>query len=69
MDSDRITNLSLPAAKKSLSFVRPTDSAQPVEMPLLQFSGATRDTVKKLNELAKKHPFCSYYKARKHDPL
>jgi hypothetical protein len=63
------TTILIPPAIAPMSFEGPTDSAQPVKIPVVLFSPDTDDTLKKLNELAKRHPFCSPYKARKHDPL
>ena len=37
--------------------------------PRIKREAANEETVKRLNELAGKQPFCTWFKARKHDPL
>jgi hypothetical protein len=42
---------------------------KPNSAQVLKFAAIAEDAVKKLNTLAKSYPFCSHYKAKKHDPL
>ena len=49
------------AETKLLEFSRPNK--------LLEMASPDETLVKRLNELAKKYPFCAYRKNKKHDPL
>jgi len=54
---------------KSSGSVKKADKTRPMMLPARKNAVAAETTALKLNELAKKRPFCCYLKNRKHDPL
>jgi hypothetical protein len=58
-----------------MSAIKPAEPAKLADniRPAISYgrknASATETTIQKLNELAKKRPFCCHQKARKHDPL
>jgi hypothetical protein len=57
------------SAIKSSEPTKQADRFQPVVSSVQKKAAAAETTIIKLNELAKKRPFCCYLKNRKHDPL
>jgi hypothetical protein len=54
---------------KSAEPAKKADKIRPMISSVRKKATAAETTILKLNELAKKRPFCCYLKTRKHDPL
>jgi hypothetical protein len=54
---------------KSAEPAKQADNIRPVVSSVLENAATAETIVIKLNELAKKRPFCCYLKNRKYDPL
>jgi hypothetical protein len=57
------------ATTKSAEPAKQADKTRPTISSVPKSAGPAENTLLKLNELAKKRPFCCYLKTRKHDPL